>query len=239
VPRRPRIDSELARRAVAVLGGRFSTELGIDVDAGPDQVERWALAATLFGARISAAVAERTYKVLAGAGVRTLRDAGSCAQDKLIALLDEGGYARYDFSTAKKLQQLAAVLRERSGGRVWLLARGTASFDELAARLEQLPGWGRVTVALFLRELRGVLPHADPPLDARAREAAIHLGLLGEGPEAEDLSMLRRQAHGAGMDLRDLEAALIRLALAHRRTMPGCPGGPSCAVLARVDGSHP
>ena len=231
VSRGLRVDRGLARQTVAALGGRFSTELGIDVDAGPDQVERWALAATLFGARISAVVAVRTYKVLAEAQVRTLRDAGSCRRERLIGLLDEGGYARYDFSTAKKLRQLAAVLRERSGGRVWLLVEGAASFDELVARLEQLPGWGRVTVTLFLRELRGVLPHADPPLDARAREAAIHLGLLREGSKAGDLSVLRREARSAEVDLRDLEAALVRLALVHRRTMTACPGGTSCTVL--------
>jgi hypothetical protein len=165
MPRRSRVETELARRAVAVLGGRFSTELGIDVDAGPDQVECWALGATT----------------------------GGC-----------GSWPR--------------VLQASTS--LW-------------GRLEQLPGWGQVTVSLFLRQLRGVVPHADPPLDACAREAASHLGLLGERREAEDLSMLRRQAQYAGVDLRDLEAALVRLTLVHRRTMPACPGGPSCAVLAR------
>jgi hypothetical protein len=40
---------ELARRVVEVLGGRYSAELGIDVDAGDAEVERWFVAATLFG----------------------------------------------------------------------------------------------------------------------------------------------------------------------------------------------
>src|SRR5215510_7141520 len=39
----------LARGAVSALGGRYSAELGIDVDAGDAQIERWFLAATLFG----------------------------------------------------------------------------------------------------------------------------------------------------------------------------------------------
>jgi hypothetical protein len=38
---------------VGVLGGRFSAELGIDVDAGDAEVERWFLAATLFGTQCS------------------------------------------------------------------------------------------------------------------------------------------------------------------------------------------
>lgn len=225
----------LVRRVVAVLGGQFSSALGIDVDAGPDQVERWALAATLFGTRISAAVAARTYHGLADAGVCTLADAGERTWEQLVALLDQGGYVRYDFRTATRLQQLGATLRDRSGGEVWPLVQGAASFEELAARLDELPGWGPVTVGLFLRELRGLVPRADPPLDPRAREAATHLGLLAaESDGAAGLAMLRRHAQQADVDVRDLEAALVRLSLAHRRTMTACPGGSSCTVLAGI-----
>ena len=41
--------ARLARRVVGMLGGRYSAELGIDVDAGDAEIERWFLAATLFG----------------------------------------------------------------------------------------------------------------------------------------------------------------------------------------------
>ena len=41
---------------------------------------------------------------------------------------------------------------------------------------------------------------------------------------------LRRLAAVAGLDVRDLEAALIRLELAHARKR-GCPGGAACAIL--------
>jgi hypothetical protein len=41
--------ARLARTVVGVLGGRFSAELGIDVDAGDAEVERWFLAATFSG----------------------------------------------------------------------------------------------------------------------------------------------------------------------------------------------
>jgi hypothetical protein len=68
---------ELARRVVAVVGGRYSAELGIDVDAGEAQVERWFVAATLFGARIPARVAERAFGVLASAGAGADRPAAA------------------------------------------------------------------------------------------------------------------------------------------------------------------
>ena len=61
--------ASLAARVVESLGGRYSVELGIDVDANEDEIERWALAATLFGARISATIAKRTFAILEQAGV--------------------------------------------------------------------------------------------------------------------------------------------------------------------------
>jgi hypothetical protein len=57
----PSGEVELARRVVAVMGGRYSAGLGIDVDAGDAEVERWFVAATLFGSRIPACVAERAF----------------------------------------------------------------------------------------------------------------------------------------------------------------------------------
>ena len=73
-----------ARRLVATLGGRFSIELGIDVDGGADEVERWALAATLFGNRISAGIVVRTYRELERAGSgRSRMQAGEAGRSSL------------------------------------------------------------------------------------------------------------------------------------------------------------
>jgi hypothetical protein len=63
-----------AQQLVQRLGGRFSSELGLDLDRRPGDIERWFLAATLFGNRISASIAVRTYRTLARAGVRTVPD---------------------------------------------------------------------------------------------------------------------------------------------------------------------
>jgi hypothetical protein len=67
---------------------RYSTQLGIDVDHDEKEIERWALAATLFGARISAGIAQRTFAALDGAGVHTIAQAGRCELARLIELLD-------------------------------------------------------------------------------------------------------------------------------------------------------
>jgi hypothetical protein len=213
---------------VCRLGGRFSSELGIDVDAGNEEVERWFLAASLFGTRIAAGIALRTYRTLADAGVRTVADAGRRTWDDLVALLDRGGYARYDFRTASRLIDLAATLADRYPEGLATLSRLEPAL--LNTSLDALPGWGPVTVRLFLRELRGLWPGADPPLDPRALWAAQHLRL--RPPKRGRLAWLRRHAEGGGVDPRDLEAALVRASLLHSRRQTACPGGGDCKLLA-------
>jgi hypothetical protein len=219
---------ELARRVVAVLGGRYSAELGIDVDAGEAQVERWFVAATLFGARIPARVAERAFGVLASAGLARIGQLRHVPSADLVAMLDAGGYARYDIRTAARLLELSEVVGERYDGQIAVIGRSFPAYPALRAALDALPGWGPVTVRLFLRELRGVWPGADPPPDDRALDAAHHLGLPAGGPGMAGLAGL---AGACGLDARDLESGLVRLDLAHGRAMAHCPGGLACAAL--------
>jgi endonuclease III len=219
---------DAARQLIAAVGGRFTTELGIAVDESDDEIERWFLAATLFGTRISASIAERTYKVLADAGVRTIVDVEGHSWDELVELLGRGGYGRYDYRTATRLQQLARIVGDQYGGRIGNLGHDVRDPATLEAALDALPGWGHVTVNLFLRELRGVWPGAAPPLDERSAWSARHLRLSGRA--ARSIEQLTELAGQAGVDVRDLEAALVRLALRHRRASD-CPGGVRCRVL--------
>lgn len=209
----------IARALVTQLGGRFSTEAGIDVDSGDHEIERWFLAATLFGTRISAATAIRAFGVLDCAGVHTITDAGRSSPDELIQLLDEGGYARYDERTAQRLLDLAETCERDHPNGISELGRTHRRVDALRSALLALPGWGPVTVGAFLRELRGVWPGAELPLDDRVAGAARHLGL---GDESFDLLELHRLAREGGLDPRDLEAALVRLALSHQRSYTQC-----------------
>lgn len=213
-----------ARHIVSTLGGRFSLKLGIDVDREPDGVDRWALAATLFGNRISTAVAMRAYRVLARAGVRTIGDAGCYRWDELVALLDEGGYVRYDERTASRLLALARAVADRHQGRLATLGERVEDPQALEQALRELPGWGPVTVHAFLRELRGVWRGVAVDLDERAVHAARHLDLPSR------LEALLPFAAAAHLDVRDLEAALVRVRLCHR--VPSCPGGEECPLAA-------
>ena len=223
----------IAASVVEQLGGRYSTELGIDLDADDEEIERWFVAATLFGARISAQIAERTFHELERAGIRRVADADKFSWGDLVELLDAGGYARHDFRTATRIQGLAKVMTEEYDGAVGELGRRYTDPDELEDALGELPGWGPVTTDLFLRELRGVWPGAQPPLDPRATDAARHLGLLAPGARGE-LARITHLADLAGCDVRDLESALVRLTLAHRR-MADCPGYHACIAFDIAD----
>ena len=217
--------AQLGRRVVDALGGRYSAELGIDVNGGDAQIERW----FLFGTRTTAHTAERAYQVLASAGLVRVGQARHIPHHTFAGYLDEGGYARFHEQTVARLHALSQIIGERYDGRAAVIGQRHTTYPALRAALSVLPGWGPVTIQLFLRELRGVWPGAQPPPGPRAAYAARHLCLTTPG--SPGLPALTRLAADAGTDPRDLESGLVRLTLAHHRRRIPCPGGDLCVVL--------
>ena len=207
-------------------GGRYAPELGIDL-AAPDPGERfkWFLAAVLYGARISESLARRTWHEFAARGVLTPDRILATGWDGLVAILDAGGYVRYDYKTATKLVDVCDALMRDYGGSLDALHDAAAGARDLENRLKSLgKGIGDTTVGIFLRELRGIWARADPPLSPLALAAAIALDYLKPGTEASGrtLSRLRRMwaADGAAAsDFADFESALVREGLRLRRSI--------------------
>ena len=213
---------EIFADLLARLGGRFAAGLGIDVKSGPGERQKWFLAAILYGARISGALAARTYRVFAARGVYAPEAVLAQGWDHLVVLLDEGGYTRYDYKTATKLLQVMASLKEGYQGDLERLHEAAADYEDLEARLRALaPGLGPATANIFLRELRGIWVKATPPLSPLAHPAAEVLGLLPPGlSDREALKALADEWQAqpvAGYDFADLEAALVRRGLELRR----------------------
>ena len=189
----------------------YSQELGLDLKTEKDRF-KWFLASVLFAKRISSEVAKRTYREFEKEGIVTAESIIEAGWDKLVEVLDSGGYVRYDFSTASNLLEVAASLIDKYGS---LEALHTQSKDsrDLEKRLLEFKGVGPTAVNIFLRELKAVWEKAKPQLSPLAREAASRLG-LGE----EEL------------ELPTMESALVRLNLefCKRRRCPSCPVRERC-----------
>jgi hypothetical protein len=194
------------------IGGRFSKELGIDLASHKSEaLFAWLLAAILFGARISWKIAEKTWHCFEKHGLLTPEAITHAGWKKLVSILDEGGYARYDFKTATKLLSATENLLKRYGGNLDMLHEEASSFEELEDRLTSLAkGIGPVTAGIFLREMRGIWEKATPPPSERAIRAAKALGLLPENLQdrKEALDLLVGLC-GANL-FPDFEAALLR-----------------------------
>jgi endonuclease III len=174
----------------------YSADLKIDLSQ-PSGRFQWFLASILFGARISEKIALRTYKIFLEEEIDSPEKILSAGWDRLVGVLDAGGYVRYDFSTATKLINIMSALVERYGSLEELRQRSSDTKD-LEDRLMEFKGIGPVTVQIFLREMRGVW-EINPEVSSRAVEIAECLGIdLGEF---------------SGESLSKVETALVKLSL--------------------------
>lgn len=213
-----------AAELIRHYGGRYAAELGIDLSTGdPGEVFQWFLAALLFGARISETLAARTYRAFARQGLLTPQRILERGWEGLVAVLDAGGYARYDFKTATKLLAVCESLVERYQGDLCRLHAMAASPGDLEARIRALgKGIGEVTLGIFLRELRGVWARAQPALAQPALAAAQTLGFLpaectDRGLALETLLRMWVEEGHPARDFPEFESALVRVGLAARR----------------------
>ena len=222
-------------------GGRFASALGVDLAAAdPGERFKWFLAAVLFGTRISAALAIRTWKAFAARGVLTPERILQTGWDGLVAILDAGGYVRYDYKTAAKLLDVCTALERDYSGSLDRLHDAATDARDLQQRIKALgKGIGDTTADIFLRELRGIWVKADPPLSPLALSAAIELGYLTPATKPEPaLARLKKiwgEEAGTTADFAEFEAALVReglrlrhLGMRHRKpgssyTPPGKP----------------
>ena len=225
----------LPKRLIDSMGGRFSGELGIDLSgANSGQIFRWFLASKLMGARIATKTALATYREFDRRGVTSPERIRKTGWDGLVEILDAGGYARYDFSTATKLLSITDDLLRLYGGDLNVLHAKSSDPRDLEERLKGLgKGIGDVTVNIFLRELRTVWDKSRPALSPLVLRAAEHLNFLAL--DEDPLPALERfwsKRKVEGRDFCDFEAALLRLGkdYCRKRRCTGCPMGDECAL---------
>lgn len=209
---------------VRATGGRFSTELGIDIESGKSsEIFKWFLAAVLFGARISGPIATRTYHEFTREGLVSADKILRRGWTGLVRVLDRGGYARYDFKTATKLLEVCRALEDGYAGDLNKLHATAENPRDLERRIKELgKGIGDVTAGIFLREMRGIWVKAEPLPSDLVLLAAMQLDLLPKAPSnsahaLRELKALWICENGRLSQFADFEAALVRHGLAVRK----------------------
>lgn len=168
------------------LGKRYSDILDINVDSRDDaEIFKWFLAAVLFGAPITESSVVKTYRCFEKRRVLTPKKIVQAGWNRLVEILDEGSYTRYDYKTADKLVLVMNNLVKMYNGNLNKLHSEAADSTDLEKRLKELgKGIGSITVSIFLRELRGVWSKADPKPTPHVVSAAKSLGIIkNETPE--------------------------------------------------------
>ncbi len=186
----------------------YAEELGLNLTKPEDRF-KWFLASILFAKRISAEIANKTFRKFEDAGLTTPDSILDAGWDRLVEVLDSGGYVRYDFSTASNLLAIMKDLKKKYGD-LEKLHQQSNSPSDLEKKLMEFKGVGPVCVNIFLRELRGKWEKAKPKPSKMAIETAQKIGL-------EDI-----ETH---------ESALVRLNLEYckKRKCLNCPVQSHCA----------
>lgn len=150
---------------------------------------KWFLASMLFAKRISSQIAKKTYKMFEAKGLVTPDSILRAGWDKLVKVLDEAGYVRYDFSTASTLLETMKKIKELGGlEQIHLDAKDS---KDLELKLQELRGVGPTATNIFLRELRGIWRKARPKPSALALEIGKKLGLSIEEIERHESPLVR------------------------------------------------
>jgi len=155
---------------------KYSDELGLDLSKSGDRF-LWFLASILFAKRISSKIAIKTFKLFVKYGLTTPNKILEAGWDKLVDVLDAGGYVRYDFSTASNLLGIMRKLVDEYNGSVDKIHELSKDSRDLEDRLMSFKGIGPTAVNIFLRELRGFWDKADPKVSKYASKVGRLLEL--------------------------------------------------------------
>ncbi len=166
----------------------YSEELGLNLHKSEDRF-KWFLASVLFAKRISATIAKKTFQRFEAEGLVSPDRILEAGWDRLVKVLDSGGYARYDFSTATNLLGNMRKLKEEGG--LEEIYKKSENPADLERRLKELRGVGPICVSIFLRELREIWDKADPETSQIALEVGKKLGLTHIKPYESALIRLR------------------------------------------------
>ena len=210
--------AEIVQPLIDWKGQTYAGELGIELKyKEKSEIFKWFLAAILFGAHISTTIAKNTFYQFEQHKLATVKGIAMASWDRLVEVLDAGGYTRFDFKTADKLMEVVDHLLMEYKGDLNLLHERSENSQNLSKRVQELgKGIGPLTVQIFLRELRGIWEKSQPPLSKQAVLCATKLMLLDpdlvQSERAVDkMKMLWKKSGNPLEDFTVFEAALLRV----------------------------
>lgn len=187
-------------------GRTYAEDAGIRLKDTPQPLYQLLVLSCLLSTRIRASVAVAAARALFDAGLRGPRRMADATWQRRVDALGEGGYRRYDESTATRLGDGARLLLDTYGGDLRELRReADGDVRRLSELLQQVPGLGPTGAAIFLREVQGLWPEAAPYVDAKVVQGAGRVDL------PKDPARLARLVGEPELPL--FTAALVRCAL--------------------------
>jgi hypothetical protein len=159
-------------------GEPYSRMLGINLRKGDPEYVKWLLASILYAKPIREESATKTYREFESAGLTSAKSISEAEWDRLVRLLDKGGYTRYDFSTADRLLDVFDRLQRDYGGSLQRLYNSSSDGKDLKRRIMGLgKGIGPITVSIFLRDMQSVWPKAKPEPTKRIKKGMLAFGI--------------------------------------------------------------
>ncbi|UFU04050.1 endonuclease [Ruania suaedae] len=172
------------RRTAEVLlqrhGQTYAAQAHITLKDTPSPLYRLLVLSLLLSAPISGDIAVRAAQALSRAGYRTPQRMVEATWQQRVDALGEGGYRRYDESTATTLGKGAHLLLDRHRGDLRRLRDEAKDAAQIHEALQQFPGIGSVGATIFCREAQGVWPALAPFVDEKVLDGAAKVGLPDE-----------------------------------------------------------
>ncbi|WP_234816319.1 endonuclease [Mycolicibacterium agri] len=194
---------QLVRRLMKAAGTTYAEEAGITLRDKPMPLFQLLALCMLASKPIDAAIAVQAARELFRDGLRTPKAVLAADRDTMIKAFGRAHYVRYDESSATRLADIAASVRDEYGGDLRALAN-TRDTDYVKRQLKRFKGIGDTGADIFLREVQDIWPWARPYFDRRAIDGAQALGLPADSKALGAL---------APRDTAKLAAALVRVSL--------------------------
>ncbi len=193
---------QVVRRLLNNAGTTYAEEAGIRLKDQPMPLFQLLTLCMLASKPIDAAIAMQAARELFRAGLRTPQSVLKADRADMISAFGRAHYVRYDESSATRLVDIAAAVRDDYGGDLRKLA--TKDVKATVRLLKQFNGIGDTGADIFLREIQDVWTWARPYFDKRAVSAARQLGLPADPDELGALAPRNNSK---------LAAALVRVSL--------------------------